>query len=40
LRQKFEDQCAAVLGGEVKSASAKCWNVEEVGDIGELARLL
>lgn len=40
LRQKFEDQCAAVLGGEVRSASAKCWNVEEVGDIGELARLL
>jgi len=40
LRQKFEDQCAAVLGGEVKSASAKCWSVEEVGDIGELARLL
>jgi aconitate decarboxylase len=40
LRQKFEDQCAAILGGEVKSASAKCWSVEEVGDIGELARLL
>ena len=40
LRQKFEDQCATVLGDEVKSASAKCWNVEEVEDIGELARLL
>jgi aconitate decarboxylase len=40
LRQKFEDQCAVVLGDEVKSASAMCWNVEEVGDIGQLAGLL
>lgn len=39
LRQKFEDQCAAVLGGETRSASTKCWNVEDVLDIAEIARL-
>ncbi|KAH8746579.1 mmge/prpd family protein-like protein [Hyaloscypha finlandica] len=39
LRQKFEDQCAAVLGGETGSASTKCWNVGDVSDIAEIARL-
>ncbi|PMD64741.1 MmgE/PrpD family protein [Hyaloscypha bicolor E] len=39
LRQKFEDQCAAVLGGGARSASTKCWNVEDMSDIAEIARL-
>jgi 2-methylcitrate dehydratase PrpD len=39
LRQKFEDQCAAVLGGGPRSASTKCWNVEDMSDIAEIAIL-
>jgi aconitate decarboxylase len=39
LRQKFEDQCAAVLGGGARSASTKCWNVEDMSDIAEIVRL-
>jgi 2-methylcitrate dehydratase PrpD len=39
LRQKFEDQCAAVLGGGARSASTKCWNVEDMSDIAEIAIL-
>lgn len=38
LRQKFEDQCLAVLGDEVGAASAKVWNVEDVKDIADIAR--
>jgi len=40
LQQKFEDQCSSVLGDQVKPASTKCWNVEDVADIGEISRLL
>ena len=40
LRQKFEDQCAAVLGDEVKPASTKCWNVEDIPDIAVISGLL
>jgi len=40
LQQMFEDQCAAVLGDEVKSASTKCWNVEDVPDIAFVSGLL
>jgi 2-methylcitrate dehydratase PrpD len=40
LRQKFEDQCMAVLGDEVGAASAKVWNVEDVKDIADIARLI
>ncbi|KAE9374902.1 mmge/prpd family protein-like protein [Stipitochalara longipes BDJ] len=40
LQQKFEDQCTSVLGDEVKSASTKCWNVEEIVDIANILRFL
>jgi aconitate decarboxylase len=40
LQQKFEDQCAAVLGDGVKSASTKCWSVEDVADIADISRWL
>jgi 2-methylcitrate dehydratase PrpD len=40
LRQKFEDQCVAVLGDEVVSASTKCWNLEDVADITDISKLL
>jgi aconitate decarboxylase len=40
LQQKFEDQCASVLGVEVSSASTKCWNVENMVDIAGIAGFL
>jgi aconitate decarboxylase len=40
LQQKFEDQCAAILGDKVKSASITFWDIEEVKDIAEIAKML
>jgi len=40
LQQKFEDQCLAILGDGVKATSTKSWNIENVADIADVARLL
>jgi 2-methylcitrate dehydratase PrpD len=38
LQQKFEDQCVAVLGDRVRSASDALWNIEKVGDVADIAK--
>ena len=40
LQQKFEDQCVSVLGEGVRSASHQCWDIENVKDVADIARML
>jgi aconitate decarboxylase len=40
LRQKFEDQCAKILGDSTKDASDACWNIENAKDVAELVEIL
>lgn len=40
LQQKFEDQCVSVLGDRVRSASVQCWNIENVKDVSDIAKIL
>ena len=40
LQQKFADQCFAVLGDRVKSASDALWNIEYVRNIVDITKML
>lgn len=40
LREKFENQCAGILGAGLESGSKALWDIERVSDIREIARLI
>lgn len=40
LEAKFKDQCVAVLGDQVDSASKACWEIESAGDVASVAKML